>query len=196
MRSIVRQLHSLHLHRLLQDFCDHLFRLFDSDGRGLLVQESWIAMLKENTRWEKNIHIYIVCCFHILHYSCQTFVHKERYWNWKCHMNGFSPQVQYFEALLIDFWFGLKMDFLFSSYIISETKSFLSWERKCNVFENAAKEFYFPSFHFISIVWLENYPVLQSITAKLFLYHQVTSTKMIISFSDDDPQKLWSFLAL
>ena len=33
-----------------QDFCNHLFKLFDQDGRGILVQEEWIDMLKENTR--------------------------------------------------------------------------------------------------------------------------------------------------
>ena len=33
-----------------QDFCNHFFRLFDKEGRGYLVQEEWIATLKENTR--------------------------------------------------------------------------------------------------------------------------------------------------
>lgn len=33
-----------------QDFCDHLFQLFDKDAQGYLVQEEWIDMLKENTR--------------------------------------------------------------------------------------------------------------------------------------------------
>jgi len=33
-----------------QDFTDHLFRLFDKEGRGHLIQEEWIAMLKENVR--------------------------------------------------------------------------------------------------------------------------------------------------
>ena len=33
-----------------QDFCNHFFRLFDKEGKGYLVQEEWIATLKENTR--------------------------------------------------------------------------------------------------------------------------------------------------
>ena len=33
-----------------QDFCNHFFRLFDKESKGYLVQEEWIATLKENTR--------------------------------------------------------------------------------------------------------------------------------------------------
>ena len=35
---------------LFQDFCYHLFRLFDTEGNGFLIQDEWIAMLKENCR--------------------------------------------------------------------------------------------------------------------------------------------------
>ena len=33
-----------------QDYCNHLFRLFDVEGVGFLAQEEWISTLKENIR--------------------------------------------------------------------------------------------------------------------------------------------------
>ena len=34
----------------LQEFCHQFFKLFDHKNSGVLVQEEWIALLKENTR--------------------------------------------------------------------------------------------------------------------------------------------------